>query len=110
MRWVKLTLPPPLRPRKPLMTLRLTSSRRAGTLRKLVAVGTPRLRSMLATMAAPAPRIGSPASAVPAGAAAGAGGAVAVGGDGAVAVGVAGAVAVGVAGAGGAGAGGGARG
>ena len=40
MRWVKLTLPWPLRARYPLITLRLTSSRRAGTLRKLVAVGT----------------------------------------------------------------------
>ena len=44
------------------MTLRLTSSSLAGTLRKLVAVGTARLRSMLATIAAPAPRIGSPGS------------------------------------------------
>src|SRR5205823_1463506 len=60
---VKLTLPIPLRPRKPLMMLRFTSNRRAGTFRKLVAVGTWRLRSMLATMAAPAPRIGSPGSA-----------------------------------------------
>src|SRR5262245_41273763 len=60
MRWVKLTLPPPERPRKPLMTLRLTSRSLAGMFRKLVAVGTARLRSMLATMSAPAPRIGSP--------------------------------------------------
>ena len=42
------------------MTLRLTSSSFAGTSRKLVAVGTARLASMLATIAAPAPRIGSP--------------------------------------------------
>src|SRR4051794_9462827 len=90
MRWVKLTLPPPLRPRKPLMTLRFTSSRRAGTLRKLVAVGTPRLRSMLATMAAPAPRIGSPASVTSTGAAA-AGAAVGVAGAGAGAAGAEGA-------------------
>src|SRR5690349_948423 len=62
MRWVKLTLPPPLRPRNPLMTRRLTSSSLAGTLRKLVAVGTARLRSMFATTAAPAPRLGSPGS------------------------------------------------
>src|SRR3954454_17443891 len=76
MRCVKLTLPPPLRPRKPLMTLRFTSRRRAGTLRNDVAVGTPRLRSMLATMAAPAPRMGSTNSLTAAGpgpAAAGAG-------------------------------------
>ena len=37
------------------MTLRLTSSSLAGTLRKLVAVGTVRLRSMLAAIAAAAP-------------------------------------------------------
>ncbi len=42
------------------MTLRLTSSSLAGTLRKLVAVGTSRLASMLRTIAAPAPRIGLP--------------------------------------------------
>ncbi len=60
------------------MILRLTSSSLAGTSRKLVAVGTARLRSMLATMAAPAPRIGSPRS--PAGASgAGGAGAAAVG-------------------------------
>ena len=40
------------------MTLRLTSSSLAGTSRKLVAVGTARLASMLATMRAAAPRIG----------------------------------------------------
>ena len=45
-----------------LIALRFTSSKRAGTFRKLVAVGTVRLRSMLATIAAPAPRIGSPAT------------------------------------------------
>jgi hypothetical protein len=38
-------------------------------LRKLVAVGTVRLRSMLATMATPEPLIGSPASLLVAGAA-----------------------------------------
>ena len=42
-----------------LMARRFTSRSRAGTLRKLVAVGTVRLRSMLATMAAPEPRMGS---------------------------------------------------
>src|SRR4051794_38744245 len=40
------------------MTLRLTSSSLAGTSRKLVAVGTSRLASMLATMRAAAPRRG----------------------------------------------------
>ena len=74
MRWVKLTLPCPVRLRYPLMTWRLTSSSLAGTLRKLVAVGTVRLRSMLVAIAMPAPRIGSPgSSAGTAGAAAGAG-------------------------------------
>src|SRR3954470_17688693 len=62
MRWVKLIFPAPERPRKPLMIFRLTSSSLAGTSRKLVAVGTVRLRSMLAAIAAPAPRIGSPIS------------------------------------------------
>src|SRR5829696_3232836 len=42
------------------MTRRLTSSSLAGTSRKLVAVGTPRLASMFATMRAAAPRRGSP--------------------------------------------------
>ena len=42
------------------MTLRLTSSSFAGTSRKLVAVGTARLRAMLVAIAAAAPRIGSP--------------------------------------------------
>src|SRR6478736_2065078 len=80
MRWVKLTLPPPLRPRNPLTTRRLTSKSLAGTLRKLVAVGTVRLRSMLATTAAPAPRIGLLGSAVAAAGWAGAGAAAAAGG------------------------------
>ena len=40
------------------MTLRLTSSSRAGTTRVLVAVGTARLASMLAAMRAAAPRRG----------------------------------------------------
>ena len=64
------------------MTRRLTSSSLAGTLRKLVAVGTPRLRSMLATIMAPAPRMSWPASAAwPAGAA-GCGAAAAAGAGG----------------------------
>src|SRR5262245_22243621 len=88
MRWVKLTLPPPLRPRNPLMTRRLTSRSLAGTSRKLVAVGTARLRSMLATTAAPAPRIGSPGSgAVAAGSVAGTG--AAAGGAGVLGAGAA---------------------
>ena len=45
------------------MTRRLTSSSLAGTSRKLVAVGTPRLASMFSTMRAATPRSGSPASA-----------------------------------------------
>ena len=44
------------------MTLRLTSSSLAGTLRKLVAVGTARLRSMLAAIAAAAPFSAVPGS------------------------------------------------
>ena len=45
------------------MTERLTSSRRAGTSRKLVAVGTESDFSMFSTMRAPTPRIGSPGTA-----------------------------------------------
>src|SRR5688572_1663601 len=44
------------------MTLRLTSSSLAGTLRKLVAVGTVRLRAMLAAIVALTPRMGVPGS------------------------------------------------
>ncbi len=55
------------------MILRLTSSSLAGTWRKLVAVGTPRLASMFCTMRAAAPRIGSPSGSVGASAGAGAG-------------------------------------
>src|SRR6188472_675766 len=96
MRWVKLIFPAPDRPRKPLMIFRLTSSSLAGTSRKLVAVGTPRLRSMLATISAPAPRIGFPtgpaSEAAAAGPAAGSGaagaGAVATAGGGGAGVGV----------------------
>src|SRR5207302_11206051 len=57
-RWVKLTLPPLVRDRWLFRIVRLTSSSLAGTWRTLVAVGTPRLASMLETMRAPAPRIG----------------------------------------------------
>ena len=64
------------------MTRRLTSRSLAGTSRKLVAVGTSRLAAMLATMRAPAPRMGSPTTSAGAavGAAAGAGAASAVAG------------------------------
>ena len=41
------------------MTLRFTSSNLAGTLRKLVAVGTAKLRSILVAIAAGTPRKGS---------------------------------------------------
>ena len=54
--WVKLTLAPVVRASWLLRMSRLTSSRRAGTERTLVAVGTPRLASMLATMRDAAPR------------------------------------------------------
>ena len=64
MRWVKLTLAPPTRRSWLLRILRLASSSRAGTTRKLVAVGTSRLASMLATMRAAAPRKGTAGSAL----------------------------------------------
>ena len=60
MMWVKETFPPRERPRYPLMIFRLTSRSLAGTTRKLVAVGTPRLASMFSTMRAATPRMGSP--------------------------------------------------
>src|SRR5580698_7014104 len=56
MMWVKLTLAPVVRASWLLRMSRLTSSRRAGTERTLVAVGTPRLASILATMRDAAPR------------------------------------------------------
>src|SRR6266513_2409652 len=65
MRWVKLTLPPLVRDRWLLRIVRLTSSSLAGTWRTLVAVGTPRLASMLETMRAPAPRRGVGAGSSP---------------------------------------------
>src|ERR1700722_18638691 len=69
MRWVKLTLAPVVRASWLLRICRFTSSRRAGTVRTLVAVGTPRLASMLATMreAAPLRMTGSSPPAVDAG-------------------------------------------
>src|SRR5689334_15018181 len=93
MRWVKLTLPRPVRDRWLLRIWRLTSSSFAGTLRTDVAVGTPRLASMFSTMRAAAPRIGfgvSPSTTsgdkqLPPGAGAGAGAAGAGAGAGAVA-------------------------
>ena len=62
MRCVKLTFPPPLRARWLFRIWRFTSSRRAGTVRTEVAVGTPRLASMFTTVRAAAPRSGSGAS------------------------------------------------
>src|SRR6516162_10238661 len=56
MMWVKLTFAPVVRANWLFRTSRFTSSRRAGTVRTLVAVGTPRLASMLATMREAAPR------------------------------------------------------
>src|SRR3954471_10502586 len=58
MRWVNDTLPPRLRRRWLLMTVRLSARSLAGTARTLVAVGTVRLVSMLATTRAAAPRSG----------------------------------------------------
>src|ERR1700678_1059915 len=87
MRWVKLTLAPVVRASWLLRICRFTSRRRAGTVRTLVAVGTPRLASMLATMrlAAPLRRTASSAPESTAGGAASrvAGGGGAPGGGGA---------------------------
>ena len=58
MRWVKLTLPPVVRNSWLLTMTRLTSSSLAGATRTLVAVGTPRDASMLATIRPAAPRRG----------------------------------------------------
>ncbi len=55
---VKLTLAPVVRASWLLRMSRLTSRRRAGTVRTLVAVGTARLASMLATIREAAPRSG----------------------------------------------------
>src|SRR5690242_8052656 len=55
MRWVNDTLPPRPRRRWLLMTTRLSISSSAGIARTLVAVGTARLASMLATTRAAAP-------------------------------------------------------
>src|SRR5262245_46849873 len=62
MKWVKLTLPRPTRLRWLLRIWRLTSSSFAATVRTDVAVGTPRLASMLSTTRAAAPRSGSAVS------------------------------------------------
>ena len=59
MRWVKLTLPAPVRARWLLRIWRLTSSSFAGTVRTEVAVGTVRLASMFSAMRAATPRSGS---------------------------------------------------
>src|SRR3954454_4938523 len=58
MMWVKLTLPPRERARWLLMTTRVSMSSLAGTARTLVAVGTVRETSMLATTREDAPRSG----------------------------------------------------
>src|SRR5271170_6335417 len=55
---VKLTLAPVVRASWLFRIRRLTSRRRAGTVRTLVAVGTVKLASMLATMREAAPRSG----------------------------------------------------
>src|SRR6516162_6207361 len=56
MMWVKLTLAPVVRASWLFKMRRLTSSSRAGRVRTLVAVGTPRLASMLAAIRDAAPR------------------------------------------------------
>src|ERR1700730_11726474 len=83
MMWVKLTLASPVRASWLLRTRRFTSRSRAGTTRKLVAVGTLTLASMLAAMRAAAPRSGTPSDAAAPGRAATVAGdvAVPVGGD-----------------------------
>src|SRR4051794_5828183 len=64
MRWVNETLPPRLRLRWLLITMRLSMSSFAGTARTLVAVGTWRLASMFVTTRAEAPRRGRMSSSV----------------------------------------------
>src|SRR5919107_940298 len=59
MTWVNDTLPPRLRDRWLLITIRLSMSSLAGTARTLVAVGTWRLASMFCTTRADAPRSGT---------------------------------------------------
>src|SRR3954465_802239 len=114
MRWVKLTLPAPVRARWLFRIWRLTSSSFAGTTRTAGAVGTERLASMFSTVRAAAPRRGSgssPSSTIGPGrgtaAGTGAGAAAAAGGGGAGGAGGAGG---GGGGGGGGGAGGGALG
>lgn len=67
MRWVKLTLPPVVRPRWLLTICRLTSRSLAGTGCTLVAVGTESDATMFSTILAAAPRIGIALSGVDAG-------------------------------------------
>src|SRR5271165_7654709 len=67
MRWVKLTLAPDVRASWLLRIWRLTSKSLAGTVRTLVAVGTLRLSTMLATMREAAPRRGNGAASSAAG-------------------------------------------
>src|SRR4051794_34475308 len=96
MRWVKLSLPPRVRVRWLFAIFRLTSSSLAGTGRTEVAVGTASDAAMFLTMAAPAPRIGSPAGGS---VAAGAGAAAGAAADGGAAAGAGAGAAVGAAGA-----------
>src|SRR5256885_15430301 len=58
MTWVNDTLPPRVRRRWLLITIRLSASSCAGTARTLVAVGMVSDRSMFFAITAPAPRIG----------------------------------------------------
>ena len=62
MRWVNETLPPRLRRRWLLITMRLSMSALAGTARRLVAVGTSREVAMLATTRAAGPLSGTTCS------------------------------------------------
>src|SRR4051812_42004823 len=89
MRCVKLTLPPRPRRRWLLMTTRLSMSSLAGTARTLVAVGTVRLASMLATVRAAAPFSGRLDAPSEAGAGVGVGGGMTVVGAGSVEAGAA---------------------
>src|ERR1700677_141022 len=76
MMWVKLTLAPVVRASWLFRMRRLTSRSRAGTDRTLVAVGTARLASMLATMREAGPRRGVAPSLPPPPAGAGGGAAL----------------------------------
>ncbi len=64
MTWVKETFAPLERESDSLMAVRLISSKRAGTVRMLVAVGTARLAFMFVTMRAAAPRSGEASASI----------------------------------------------